>query len=410
MNVHTQPSPETPVFNPFSPEFLADPYPAYAQLRANAPMLKTPLEFWVASRHADVAEVLKSKTFGKDFEGRWSKRYDTDFRDEPALYSLSLNMLSLNPPDHTRVRGLVAKAFTPRIVESWRPRVEQLVDELLDEAMEWGGMDIATEFAHRLPVHVICDMLGIPAEDRGQFLERSRVSGRVVDPTPMSRQELDDANENSLYMRSYFEDLCARRRADPQDDLTTVLVQAEEDGERLSADELYANIILLFAAGHETTANLIGNGMLALHRNPDQLDLLRRGDVDWADVVEELLRYDSSVQLTGRVALQDTELGGQELAAGESVVALLGSANRDPDAYDDPDRLDVTRAGIRAMSFGGGIHICLGAQLTRLEGQVAFRRLFERLPDLRLDPDDLENPKWRQTITLRGLTQLKATW
>ncbi len=410
MNVHAQPNAGIEAFNPFSPEFLADPYPAYARLRAAAPVIHTPLEFWVATRHREVAEVLKSKVFGKDFEGRWSKRHDTDFRDEPALYSLSLNMLSLNPPDHTRVRGLVAKAFTPRIVESWRPRVEQLVDELLDEVMDDGGMDIASQFAHRLPVHVICDMLGIPAEDRGQFLERSRVSGRVVDPTPMSREELDQANENSLYMRAYFEDLCARRRADPQDDLTTVLVQAEEDGERLSADELYANIILLFAAGHETTANLIGNGMLALHRNPEQLALLRAGDVDWGNVTEELLRYDSSVQLTGRVALEDTELGGQPLAKGESVVALLGSANRDPDAYPDPDRLDVTRSGMRAMSFGGGIHICLGAQLTRLEGQVAFRRLFERLPDLRLDPEDLAEPKWRPTITLRGLTRLHATW
>jgi len=270
-------------------------------------------------------------------------------------------------------------------------------------------MDVIEDFAHKLPVIVICDMLGIPQEDRAQFLTGYRVSGRALDPTPMTRAELDQVNANVLGGRAYFAKLFERRRREPGDDLTSALlqVQDEKDG-RLSEDELYANISLLFAAGHETTTNLIGNGLLALHRNRDQWEKLV-ADPDLApSAVEELLRYDSSVQLTSRKASVNVEIGGQTIGRGEEVICLLGAGNRDPEAYEEPEKLDITRKNVRPLSFGGGIHTCLGAQLARLEGEIAFRALAKRLPNMRLE--NIDNPQWKPTITLRRLEKLPAAW
>jgi cytochrome P450 len=257
---------------------------------------------------------------------------------------------------------------------------------------------------------VICDMLGIPEDHREVFYKSSRNGGRLLDPVPMSRAEIDDANAGNLMAQGYFHQLFDLRRREPGDDLTTQLVQAEEDGSKLSNEELTANIILLFGAGHETTVNLIGNGLLALFRNPDQLALLKANPAHITNAVEEFLRYDSSVQMTGRVALEDIDdLGGKPIPKGESVLCLLGSANRDPAVYPDrPDRLDIARPNVRPLSFGGGIHFCLGAQLARIEAEVAIATLLRRLPDIR--PDDVENPKWRPTFVLRGLQELPASW
>jgi cytochrome P450 len=269
-------------------------------------------------------------------------------------------------------------------------------------------MDVIAEFAYRLPVTVICDMLGIPEADREQFYASSRVGGRLLDPVPLTRAEIDESNEQNLALADYFRRLFDLRRRQPGDDLTTQLVQAEEEGSKLSEEELTGNIILLFGAGHETTVNLIGNGLLALHRNPDQLELLRRKPELTPNAIEELLRYDSSVQLTGRTALEDVEVGGVLVEKGDSVLSLLGAANRDPAVYPDPDKLDITRQNIRPMSFGGGIHYCLGAQLARIEGEVAIATLLKRMPTFRLD--DPENADWRQTFVLRGLNTLPASW
>jgi cytochrome P450 len=294
-------------------------------------------------------------------------------------------------------------------MEGLRPRIEAIVDQLIDRVESQGSMCIIRDFAHRLPVTVICDMLGIPEEDRGPFLAESTVRGRLLDPVPLSREEMDAANEGTRRSDDYFTRLLAYRRANPGDDLTTALVQAREANQSLSDEEILANISLLFGAGHETTTNLIGNGLLALHRNPEQLARLKADPALMPNAVEELLRYDSPVQLTARIALQDCELLGERIAEGEEVIALLGSANHDRAAFPgDPDVLDVTRPGVRAISFGGGLHYCLGAQLARIEGEIAFRRLFERLPGLRLtDPDCVE---WKPTVTLRGLVSLPATW
>jgi cytochrome P450 len=410
MNEHVQAATSDALFNPLSPEFIRNPYPHYERMRTTDPMHLTPLGVYVASRHAESSLVLRDKRFGKEHVERTIRRYGPKIMEEPAFRSLSHMMLQQDPPDHTRLRGLVVKAFTARRVEDMRPRIQQVVDETLDRIIPQGKMDLIEDFAFRLPVTIICDMLGIPEEHRGAFYTRARVGGRILDPVPLSPEEIKEANAGSVMSAMYFQQLFELRRKNPGDDLTTQLVQAEEDGSKLSNDELTANIILLFGAGHETTVNLIGNGLLALHRNPDQLALLKADPSLITNAIEEFLRYDSSVQMTGRVALEDIDdLGGKRIQKGDSVLCLLGSANRDPAVYPDaPDRLDIRRPNVKPLSFGGGIHFCLGAQLARIEAEIAISSLLRRLPGLRLD--DAENPEWRPTFVLRGLKRLPASW
>ena len=330
--------------------------------------------------------------------------------NEPVFRSMGNWMLQADPPDHTRLRGLVVKAFTARRVEDMRPRIQEIVDQTIDAVIDRGQMDLIEDFAFRLPVTIICDMLGIPEDHREVFYKSSRDGGRLLDPVPMTPEEIAKGNAANMMAQMYFQQLFELRRRSPADDLTTQLVQAEEDGNKLTNEELTANIILLFGAGHETTVNLIGNGLLALHRNPDQLALLKARPDLITNAIEEFLRYDSSVQMTGRVTLEEIDdLGGKRIPKGESVLCLLGSANHDPAVYPDhPDRLDITRPNVRPLSFGGGIHFCLGAQLARIEAEIAIATLLRRLPDLRID--DVENPAWRPTFVLRGLRHLPASW
>jgi cytochrome P450 len=396
-------------FNPLDPAFIADPYPFYRRLRETAPVFKTPQGLWLVTRYDDVTFALRDKRFGKDFVGNLERRYGNLARmEEPAVASLGRTMLVLDPPDHTRLRALVTKAFTARRVADMRPRIKALVDAQLDRVIDKGEMDVMRDLAHRLPVIVICDMLGIPEDHRAPFLAGSNVNGRILEPVPMSREELDQANRNTQMAGAYFDQLCELRRREPRDDLTTELVRAEEAGDKLTAEELRANIGLLFGAGHETTTNLIGNGLLALHRHRDQWERLKADPSLIPNAVEELLRYDSSVQITGRVTNAEVEIGGVTLGATENVIALLGAANHDPAQYQDPDRLDVGRANVRPLSFGGGIHYCLGAQLARLEAELVFAALVERLPNIELPEKDA--PAWRRSFTLRGLSKLPAVW
>jgi cytochrome P450 len=330
--------------------------------------------------------------------------------EEPVFRSMQHWMLQQDPPDHTRLRGLVVKAFTARRVEDMRPRIQQVVDQTLDAIIPQGRMDLIEDFAFRLPVTIICDMLGIPEDHREVFYKSSRDGGRLLDPVPLTPDEVKQGNAGNMMAQMYFQQLFELRRKTPGDDLITQLLQAEEDGSKLTSEELVANIILLFGAGHETTVNLIGNGLLALHRNPDQLALLKSNPALITNAIEEFLRYDSSVQMTGRVALEDIEdLGGKKIPKGDSVLCLLGSANHDPAVYPDrPDRLDITRPNVRPLSFGGGIHFCLGAQLARIEAEIAISTLLRRLPELKLD--NAQNPQWRPTFVLRGLKELPASW
>jgi cytochrome P450 len=410
MNEHVQTSSGEPLFNPLSPEFIRNPYPHYARLRNTDPMHLNAHGAYVASRHAEASLVMRDKRFGKDFVGRTVRRYGPKIMEEPIFRSMSHWMLQQDPPDHTRLRGLVVKAFTARRVEDMRPRIQEIVDATIEAVIEKGQMDLIEDFAFRLPVTIICDMLGIPEEHREVFYKSSRDGGRILDPVPLSPQEIAQANQAGMMARMYFEQLFEMRRKNPGNDLTTQLVQAEEAGDKLSNEELTSNIVLLFGAGHETTVNLIGNGLLALFRNPDQLALLKANPALIGNAVEEFLRYDSSVQMTGRVTLEDIDdLGGKRIPKGESVLCLLGSANHDPAVYPDhPDRLDITRPNVKPLSFGGGIHFCLGAQLARIEAEIAIMTLLRRLPELRLD--NPENPEWRPTFVLRGLKRLPASW
>ncbi len=406
-----------PLFDPLSPAAIADPYPFYHRLRTIDPVHRSPLGFYVLSRHADVTSVLRDRRFGKDFVGRVTRRHGAELLDEPVYRVMRRWMMQQDPPDHTRLRGLVTQAFSARQVEDMRPRIQAIVDATFERIAPKGHADLIADFAFRVPVTVICELLGIPAEQHEMFSAGARdpdwrppddFRARLLDPAPLSRADLDAANAGNLAAAAYFQELFEMRRREPRDDLTTRLVQAEEQGSKLTNEELTANVILLFGAGHETTVHLIGNGLLALYRNPDQLKLLREDPSLTPNAIEELLRYDSSVPVTGRTALEDVEVGGTVIAGGEVVLCLLGAANRDPAVYPEPDRLDITRRNIRPLSFGGGIHFCLGAQLARIEGEIAIATLLRRLPGLALD--DLEHPAWRETFFLRGLKKLPATW
>jgi cytochrome P450 len=410
MNEHAQAAAAAPLFDPLSPEFIRDPYPHYDGLRRVDPVHITPHGMYLISRYSDVSAVLRDKRFGKDFVERTKRRYGAKIMEEPIFRSMSHWMLQQDPPDHARLRGLVVKAFTARRVEDMRPRIQEVVDQTLDCVIPRGSMDLIEDYAFRLPVTIICDMLGIPEEHRELFYTGSRDSGRILDPVPLTPEDIAKSNAAYLMAQMYFQQLFELRRKQPGDDLTTQLVQAEEDGSKLTNEELTANIILLFRAGHETTVNLIGNALLALHRNPDQLALLKVRPELITGAIEEFLRYDSSVQMTGRVTLEDIDdLGTRKIPKGESVLCLLGSANRDPAVYPEgADRLDIARPNVRPLSFGGGIHFCLGAQLARIEAEIAISTLLRRLPDLRID--DVENPEWRPTFVLRGLKRLPASW
>ena len=400
---------ETLAFNPFLPEVHEDPYPLYQQLRAADPVHRSPLGFWVLTRHTDVLAVLRDPRMSRDLRRsermrqlRLSPEVDGLLSGEEAAPS----MLFVDPPDHTRLRALVSKAFTPRAVERLRPRVEVIVAELLERVAGAGAMDVAEDLAYPLPVTVICELFGVPEPDRDRFRAWSRALVHLLDPL-VAADSLERALQARLALHGYLRELIAERRAHPAGDLLTALIAAEDQGRQLSEGELLSMCVLLLVAGHETTVNLIANGTLALLRHPETLAGLRSGAPLPGSAVEELLRYDSPVQFTSRHAIADREIGGRRVRAGETVIAVLGAANRDPAQFPDPDRLDLARAPNRHVAFGGGIHFCLGAPLARVEARIAIGALLARLPGLELGP---EPPVRRDTVTLRGLSSLPVTF
>jgi pimeloyl-[acyl-carrier protein] synthase len=384
-------------YNPFLAEVREDPYPHYRELREAEPVHRSPfMDMWVLTRYEDVAFVLRDQRFSAD-RTKWDGVRDVE------NFQPTRSLLSLDPPDHTRLRHLVSKAFTPRVVEQLRPEAQAIVDEALDKAAVRGTMELIEDLAYPLPVAVIARMLGVPEKDWPRFREWSRVLVSSLDPVAFPSPEmlaaLTSAQEALL---DYLRGIVARRRREPRSDLISDLIAVEEQGEGLNERELLVMLNLLLVAGHETTVNLIGNGMLALLRHPDQLALLRGRPGLIETAVEELLRFDSPVQLTGRIAAQDCTLGGQDIRQGQLILTLLGAANRDPQQFADPDRLDLTRSPNQHFSFGRGIHFCLGAPLARLEGRIAIGSLVERFPRLRLAGEPVRG----ETITLRGLTRL----
>jgi hypothetical protein len=390
------------IFEP-TQEQRDDPYPLYRELRETDPVHRSPLleGGWVCTRWDDVVAVLghRAASTEPDFERGWG-----GVPAEEAAVQLQVLprvLLFMDGGEHTRIRRLVNKAFTPRAIERLRDRVAEVADELLAPMAERGGGELIDDFAFPLPVTVICDMLGIPPGDHDEFRRQ------IPKLTPLLElgsgpEEMSGAGEAMWFFASYFLPLFEARRAEPTDDLISALVHAEVDGETLDPMDALVNCILLLGAGHETTMNLLGNGLLALLRHPDQLALLRDGAVSPSDAVEEILRYDPTVQLTVRRLTERAEIGGEVVEPGEELLLLLAAANRDPAHVEDPDRFDITRTDVRHLSIGHGPHFCLGAALARLEVEVALPRLLRRLPDLQLAGE----AHFRPSTTLRGLTAL----
>ncbi len=392
-------------FNPMDPEFVADPYPMYQRLQADDPVHHSPLGFWVLTRYADVIASLRDPRLIKEPIAAFvAARFGMQV--PPGL---GLSMLDRDPPDHTRLRGLVSKAFTPKALERLRPDIQRIVDGLLDAVDGHGEMDLIDEFAYPLPVNVICDMLGVPVKDHERFkqwgLDIARGLDAIMLPPESEVAQRSMAGRRAL--AAYFRELIAQRRASPRDDMLSALIAAEEAGDKLNEDELLATCILLLVAGHETTVNLIGNGTLALLRHPAELRRLRDDPRIIGTAVEELLRFDGPVQRTARIPSEDIVIGGRTIPKGEMVMPFLGAADRDAAQFPDPQRLDLTRADNRHIAFGMGIHFCLGAPLARMEGQIAINTLLQRLPKLALATD---KPEFRQSLTLRGLQSLPVSF
>jgi cytochrome P450 len=392
------------------PAVRADPYPLYGQLRAAGPMRLAPMPITVLSSYHECVAMLRDPRSSVDRtlvdlpvrQGMFAQHI-------PANAPSSLNQSSfliLDPPDHTRLRRLVSKAFTARVVQRLEPRITALVDDVFDRAAAAGSLDVVADLAYPLPVTVICELLGVPVEDEPRFQQWSNLLARGLDPvlafTGSVRTDLGELLNAQAELHRYFEQLVLARRAVPEEDLLSALIAAEEAGDKLTHDELIVTCVLLLIAGHETTVNLIANGTLALLRHPAVLEALRADPELGSGVVEETLRYDPPVQLMARVAREDMEIGGTQITAGQLTIMLLAAAHRDPAAFTDPDRFDPRRE-VRHLAFGMGSHFCLGAPLARLEGRLALSRFAQRVCDPRLTTDP---PSYKTNVTLRGPASL----
>lgn len=380
------------------PAFRADPYPVLARLRQGQPVHHDrAFERWVLSRPADVDRVLRDRTMSVD---------PRQAREGTYMYIFNrfrtFSMLFQDPPAHTRLRALVSKAFTPRAVERLAPRIRQIAGDLLAEIAGRERFDAIESFAGPLPVIVIAEMLGVDPADRLDFKRWSDWEAMGLNPL-LTEDQQAATRQAGDELRAYLARTIAARRAEPRDDLISGLIAAEEAGDRLADDEIVTMCELLLAAGNVTTTDLIGNGVWLLLRHPDQLRRLRERPALMPHAVEEILRFESSVVQTGRIATSDVEIGGCPIRRGESILTLLAAANRDPDEYRDPERFDIERRDVQHRSFGGGAHFCLGAPLARLEAQIALAAFFERLPDVRLADEPLQ---WRALPSFRGLAQL----
>jgi cytochrome P450 len=387
-------------YYPLAPRVYRNPYPTYAKLRAQDPVHWNFLSHsWVFSRYRDIDAILRDHSrFSND------ARYRQEVSQAQAAASTpgGPSLLFLDPPDHTRLRALVQQAFTPRALEALTPRIRQIAVNLLDRVSDPTSFEVMETLARPLPMIVMAELLGVPTQDLAQFQAWSRLRARVIEPTITAR-ERQLATQAAYELDAYFHGLIEQRRTEPRDDLISALVAAEAAGDQLSHDELLVMLRLLLVAGNETTTNLIGNGLLALLRHPDQWQMLRSDPGLIPGAVEELLRYDSPAQVVARTALQDMEFHGRSILEGQGIVLLIGSANRDPEVFSQPDRLDITRQGPNNLAFGRGIHHCLGAPLARLEARIVFETLLERFADMRLLTAD---PPYRDNVVLRGLKAL----
>ncbi|HEY8494956.1 MAG TPA: cytochrome P450 [Myxococcota bacterium] len=392
--------PEPLVYDPYAYQVHEDPYPLYARLRAEAPAYRNEeLGFWALSRHADVLAAFKD---WQTFSSRNGVSLDLDAFHPQAENTMSF--LAMDPPRHDRLRALVSRGFTPRRVQALEPRIRAMATTYLDAVLERGACDFIRDFAGRLPMDVISELLGVPEADRAQL--------RTWADTVVHREEgvqglPPAAAESALRMLRYFTELLADRKQRPRDDLTGALLAAEIDGDRLSDREIIGFLFLMIVAGNETTTKLLGNALYWLWRHPDQRDLLRADPTLVPRWVEETLRYDNSTQALARLVTRDVELHGEKLRAGDRAVLLIGSANRDERVFPDPDRFDLLRDTRASLSFGQGTHFCLGASLARLEGRVALEELWKRIPDYEIEPKGLVRV---HSVNVRGFAALPLRW
>jgi cytochrome P450 len=400
---------EPVIFNPFEPGYFDDPYRQYAALRDRDPVHRSPLEIWILFGYDDIVRVLRDQSLSVQVDNANPTTRMQMFAETAPAEAQERGahaILNIDPPDHTRLRRLVSKAFTPKMVEGLRPRIEELVDDALDVMAARGEGDVIADLAFPLPFTVISEMLGMPDGNRDEVRGWSHTLTKTLDPI-LSPEEVQAALDASGHMVAHVQDVLAWKREHPADDVLSGLLAAEDEGDRLSEEELLDQVILLYIAGHETTVNLIGNATLALLGHPDQLARLRSDPTLDGGAVEELLRYDSPVQFSRRITLEDLDVDGTTVPAGSFVLTCLGSANRDPARWGPTaDDLDVTRpdAG-QHMSFGNGIHHCLGSSLARVEAQVAMGRLVRRFPGFELAGEPVRNGR----VVLRGLESLPVT-
>ena len=395
------------------PEAASDLYPLYDQVRATDPVHWNKADdHWYITRYADLMSLIRDDRMSSERIQTVSKSLSEEEREQTSQFidSVASWMLQSDPPSHTRMRSLVNKAFTPRMIESMQSRIQTLVDGMLDKVQTRGRMDVIADLAVPLPGIVISDMLGVPEEDQPRFKAWSNdiamgVAGSNAGGSMMQRLEV--GQKSLLELSDYFRGIIETLRGNPQDNLLSSLVEAEEAGDKLTEEELMANCVMIMFAGNETTTNLIGNGTLALLQNPEQKLMLQENGSLIGSAVEELLRFDSPVQKTRRTAGADIELAGKTIKSGELIFLCYGSANRDPEQFENPDRLDITRADNRHVAFAQGIHYCLGAALARMEGQIAINTLLKRMPEIKLDKEELErNP----SMILWGLKELPVSF
>ncbi len=387
-------------------EYKANPYALYEELRREMPVHKTLLpngtEVWVVSRYEDVLAGLKDSRLIKDI----SKVRGKSFLEMIGIGRMrGKNMLRADPPEHGRLRSLANEAFKPKYVRELRGRIQQIADELIDKVQAKGRMEFISEFAFPLPIRVISEMLGVPEKDQDKF---RKWSGDLINSGALS-SERPAISPDLLQLVQYVRKVVDDHRKNPRADVVTQLIEAEEKGDRLSDDEVVSTVVLLLVAGHETTVNLIGNGMLALLLNPEQLEKLKRDPALMKPAIEELLRFVNPVQLVNRYAIEKIQIAGQEIPAGAHLVMAVGAADHDPACAASPEQLDLARGDAKHVAFGQGIHYCLGAPLARLEGEIAFATLLNRLPNIRLAVRP-ESVQWRPAIELRGLAELPVTF
>ncbi|QOV36766.1 cytochrome P450 [Streptomyces ferrugineus] len=396
-------------FDPWDPAFLADPYPAYAELRDRGRVhYYEPTDQWLVPHHADVSALLRDRRLGRTYQHRFTHE---DFgrtapppEHEPFHVLNDHGMLDLEPPDHTRIRRLVSKAFTPRTVERLKPYVQGLAGELVADLVEAGGGDLLADVAEPLPVAVIAEMLGIPEADRGQLRPWSADICGMYELNP-SRETATRAVRASVGFSDYLRELIAARRKEPGDDLISGLIEAHDEGDRLTEQEMISTAVLLLNAGHEATVNATVNGWYALFRNPGQLAALRADHSLIPSAIEELMRYDTPLQLFERWVLDEIEIAGTTIPRGAEIAMLFGSANHDPEVFTNPDRLDLTRKENPHISFSAGIHYCIGAPLARIELAASMTALLERAPALRLAAE----PERKPNFVIRGLSGLEVS-